>query len=61
MNYLVKIKQLEAELVNLWGEFERAIKMLEDGKAHFDMLEAVIRKEQTQIQQVKDGFKSYLY
>ncbi|TQD72055.1 hypothetical protein C1H46_042413 [Malus baccata] len=43
-NYL---KQLEAELVNLQGEFERAIKMLEDGKAHFDRLEAREKAEAT--------------
>lgn len=48
-NFKMKIKQLEAELMDLREEFECSIKMLKDGKAHSDMLEVVIQRERTQV------------
>lgn len=60
-NFRVKIKQLETKLVDLRGKFTCTTKMLEDRKAHSNMLEVAIRRERTQFQKVKDAFEGSLH
>lgn len=60
-NYRVKMKKLEAEVMDLKREFEHLAKMLEGGKAHANMLESCLKKRRDQVQQVRSTFKGSLY